>query len=237
MNKRRIIILILVVALFILIPIIIFLLSLGGLFNKEKGFNISNIDEYLKKVDPDDKNFLLSALFKQVKNFSDADLENNLVEGEIRDGSYSEKKEGKITTSVFLLDIDAIGQTYRISFPWSYSDDEDTTTGLSIDCPPSDQSKFPDNYCESAYTNSSSIEIYLPYTGNVDGQKYEVKKNYLMENELKLFMVACGNDDLLEAAKADFVNWINNTKFLENIYDIDTVDTCTQFNSGSFDSN
>lgn len=223
-RKRKNVIIILAVMLVIIFVVIGLLIIL---FNKKTGFKISNEGQYLKDVKQADKDVLMSVLANQIKNVSDIDVEKNLVEGSIRDGSYSENTQDGVTVSKFLLDIDAIKQTYTVEFPWSRSDD--VPDGISVECPPNSQSKFPDSYCIGTYTTSASIGIYLPYDGNINGSKYSVYANYLVENGLDLFVTACGDENLMDMAKKNFENWIDNTNFLENIYTINLVDICTQF--------
>ena len=223
-KKRRNIIIISVVAIII---ICVFAVVMVSLFNKKSGFRISNEGQYLKDVKQADKDVLMSVLANQIKNVSDIDIEKNLVEGSIRDGSYSENTQDGVTVSKFLLDIDAIKQTYTVEFPWSRSGE--VPDGISVECPPNSQSKFPDSYCIGTYTTSASIGIYLPYDGDVNGNKYSVYADYLVENGLDLFITACGDENLMDMAKKNFENWIDNTNFLENIYTINLVDICTQF--------
>lgn len=227
-NRRKNTIIVLGVVVFILIAIGVILALMGGMFSKKSGFKISNEEQYFKNIRQEDEDVLLSVLSNQVKNVSDIDVEKTLVEGSIRDGSYSEDRQGDVVISNFLLDIDAIQQTYLVEFPWSKS--TDVPDGISVECPRNDQSKFPDSYCIGIYTTSASIEIYLPYNGSVKDNSYSVQANYLIENGLDLFIASCGDENLMKAAKKDFENWISNTKFLENIYNINLVDICTQFN-------
>ena len=222
-KKRRNIIIILAVVIIICVAAGVII----SLFNKKSGFKISNGEQYLKDVKQADKDVLMSVLANQIKNVSDIDVEKELVEGSIRNDSYSEKIQGDVVVSNFLLDIDAIEQTYTVEFPWSRSGE--VPDGISVECPRNDQSKFPDNYCIGTYTTSASIDIYLPYDGDINGNKYSVYANYLVENGLDLFIVACGDDNLMNMAKKNFEDWIDNTNFLENIYTINLVDICTQF--------
>ena len=227
MNKRRNIIICLVAGVLLVLVVILLVFS-GSWFGQKTGFKISNSDDYLKNVKQADKDNLLMVIGNQVKNVSDIDLSQNLVEGVIREGSYMEEVQGDLVTSSFLIDIDAVQQTYVVEFPWSKK--MDVSDGITVECPRNDQSKYPDSYCTGIYTTSATIEIYLPYTGNVNGNEYSVYENYLVENGLDLFVTACGDENLMNMAKNDFEGWINNTRFLENIYNINVVDICNQFN-------
>ena len=170
-NKRKNIIIVVAAVVLVLVVVGVVLALVGGLFGQKSGFKISNEEQYLKNIRQEDKDALLSVLANHVKNVSDIDVEKTLVEGSIRDGSYSEDRQGDVVISNFLLDIDAIQQTYLVEFPWSKS--TDVPDGISVECPRNDQSKFPDSYCMGIYTTSATIEIYLPYKGNVDGNEYE----------------------------------------------------------------
>lgn len=227
MNKRRNIIICLVAGVLLVLVVILLVFS-GSWFGQKTGFKISNSDDYLKNVKQADKDNLLMVIGNQVKNVSGIDLEQNLVEGVIREGSYKEELQPDMVISSFLIDIDAVQQTYTVEFPWSR--DIDVSDGITVECPRNNLAKYPDSYCTGIYTTSATIGIYLPYEGNVNGNKYSVYENYLVENGLDLFVTACGDEKMMDLVKNDFEGWINNTRFLENIYNINVVDICNQFN-------
>lgn len=108
---------------------------------------------------------LATAFRKQlwsVVSSMDSGLGESELEYTIREGSYQRTSEGGANAAEFLVDVDAVKQTYTVSVTWS--DEKGATPAeILINCPPRSEMKYPDAMCYGMYDSTDSLDVYLPY--------------------------------------------------------------------------
>lgn len=127
--------------------------------------------------------------------------ENEMIDSEIRAGTYRQDSDAEIVTATFLLDIDAYRQTYAIVMNWS--DTVEIADGVLIACPSQAEMKYPDTKCLAMYGTSQDVEnrekypIYqdLPiivdefdYASRV-AISYEIRGAFNEQNQLVLTII------------------------------------------------
>ena len=131
----------------------------------------------------------------------------------IRWSSFIEEGENKY----FLIDIDAIQQTYQVSY---------IESAVYIECPENGQSKYPGSVCDIAEldgesTISKNLGDYLPYDGEVNGIEYLVDESSEESGELYFHIYECRNDDLVQPILDDFKNIIEGKGLDADVFDYD----------------
>lgn len=124
--------------------------------------------------------------------------ENYLDDIAIRENSYLESEDNidgaKVYEASFLVDIDSLKQTYRVTTRWSKSKDvifSDPPT--SIECPPKFLMKYPETECRGMTTTTASPQLYLPYSKkNDDGITiYDITQDNTSSKTIKVLVWDC----------------------------------------------
>lgn len=124
----------------------------------------------------------------------------------IREGTYVEEKndDGSVRVT-FLVDIDSLKQTYRISTGWTK--DKKTIREVVVDCPPIDEMKYPETVCHGMYNDSNSLSLYFPYSEYSEEAEDDetLAPNYLIsadekKKEINIMVSVCDADRFKEEA-------------------------------------
>ena len=212
--------------LLISIPIIFITIIIISLFfyfqQKPKQINIIGLNEKTSSTPILDKDTLKAQLYRVI--LLNPDIKNSEIsDAVLRDNSYSEETKDGITTANFIVDIDSIKQSYTISFSWSET--EELSDSILIECPNIFESKYPNSYCIGMYTTSDSPELYLPYQGTTNsGVSYQINFKFYTGDEpfIEVSTKDCQN---LNEAKAAAEVWLNTTP-LKSLYPIEVKRFC-----------
>lgn len=79
----------------------------------------------------------------------------------IRNDSYNKKEDDSLTSETFLLDINSLKITYQVSYTWS--DKTIVPDGIIIDCPKTEDTKFPESKCVGMYNTSEEMALQAKY--------------------------------------------------------------------------
>lgn len=153
----------------------IFILMIGTTLS----WAINNNREHVVVIDDSDqsadmprvaKEAYMDALWQIIKdNVKDADR-NIIRDVQIRDGSYTEEEVNNdgVIQAGFIVDIDSIQQTYRVTISWDKNDA--SVMDAIIDCPTPDENRFPDSFCQGTYRNTNDLSLYLPHMSYPEGR-------------------------------------------------------------------
>lgn len=173
---------------------------------------ITNIDDYIPKAPSDYKTDLQKGLWQVLsERFEIPEGRVDEYDVVIRDGSYSETVKKTTTTAKFLVDIDALKQTFAITFTWPSNGRVNVMERFVIDCPKREEMKYPDSFCDGQYNNSTDIDLYLPYT------KYDNNGNPLYQISyydgwIMVSLQTCGDEKLTAQYRAEVDAWLKDTK-------------------------
>ena len=105
------------------------------------------------------KNALWGVVSKNVDQIN----QNILNDVTIREGTYEETELESSKIASFIIDIDSIKQTYKVSISWVTDPKSGLYDDVMIDCPPQSQMKYPETICYGMYNSTYSLDLYLPY--------------------------------------------------------------------------
>jgi hypothetical protein len=94
---------------------------------------------------PNITNGVREGITSSIQRYLGNEPENTTLTGVIRDGSYKETSDGTISNMSFLVDIESVQRTYKISYG------TDTSTGegsLYTLCPTKDELRYPPFDCK-----------------------------------------------------------------------------------------
>lgn len=192
---------------------------------------IENYNEYLSGAPNNYKKTLLSEVYRAIKDSLPLDVDEDtfVSDARIRDDSYEEIVEDDIVSASFLLDIDSLKMTYDVAFSWSKDKKETLPDSVIVNCPPIYDMKYPETTCYGMYNETSSPELYLPYTTYKDDgtAKYQIT----ITPELyfiNIYTNACGNTDLIEQYKKEALTWLQSTPIHYKNYSLYYDDVCNK---------
>ncbi|MBR3252870.1 hypothetical protein IKF84_02255 [Candidatus Saccharibacteria bacterium] len=127
--------------------------------------------------------------------------------GQARD--YEEEVDGNTTTAIFIVDFDAIKQSYSVLVTWP--DPDDGSPNIYISCPILD-SKYPETKCVTEANSSTDLIAYLPYSGSTaSGVGYGIVSGY---NDNGLYLTvkveSCGDNKKVEEGIEAAKEWISS---------------------------
>lgn len=166
---------------------VVFLGLIAGVVNQamQPPENVEVVNESETRVPEDRWNGIKNEIWHLVENNVSDLTKANIDDAVIRDGTYEESFENDITTATFLLDIDSLRQTYKVTVSWS--DKVELYDAVEINCPPKDQMKYPETVCYGMYNNTYSLDLYLPYAEYPDNNNSEetepVAPNYIIHGD------------------------------------------------------
>lgn len=180
-------------------------------------------EEIIKEQNSNISNDKISVLKQQLfyflhnkYNLTDSTQINDIF---IRENSYYEKDN----IAHFLIDIDSLKATYAIEISLY----KDSPNSVLINCPPKDQMKYPETFCEGMYNNTSSAELYLPYKKYTNSQD---KKSLLWSiqtsgQKINITTKKCTDQDN-DIYYQEAINWLKSTPINLEKYTIQTHSFC-----------
>ncbi len=149
-------------------------------------------------------------LVEVIKN-NTLDFDDNLIyEGVAR--NYEEEKSDGLTTANFVVDFDAIKESYAVSVVWP--DPNDGSPNIIVSCPIFD-SKYPETPCKTEVNDSTDIISYLPHEGNFGSdKKYNISPRY--DGDMMYLELTTNGDsyEALEFAK----KWVDSLPLEEKSF-------------------
>ena len=218
--KQVITIIIIITIGFLLVPSIIALVPKE--YDAVKVQNASSID--VSKVSSDDFNTFRTYLIRHLRSqgmISESDTINDVsIREDTIKVSTSHSYNTQVTTSTFLVDIDSVKQTYKITI--YNSTDEITDMPVQISCPQVSAMKYPDVECVGHYGDSSKKVIHhLPYeTKLISGEKIIIK-SITDINTLQVYLYSC-DQKTPKTMDAEVLtkNWITEIGDDDNLYEL-----------------
>lgn len=161
-RKQKITILIILQALLIIVIVSI----ANSIISKPKD-HVGTLDDkgILKDVPKAEIELYEQELWKVV-SATDENLDRSIINDVVvREESYTEDSRviedtGNTAHQVsFIVDIDSIKQSYKISLSW----EKDFYNTPIVDCLPISEAKYPNSFCQGTYRDSYDLTLYLPY--------------------------------------------------------------------------
>ncbi len=152
-------------------------------------------------------------LISQKSNTVDKSVINDVV---IREGTYVETEHEFGTSAEFLIDIDSIKQTYKVTIGWAKDGHKDEYyDDVVIDCPPISEMKYQETVCYGMYNDSYSLSLYLPYiieSPYKDKYSYAGHELYIDGDEqshtITVVLNPCSNADEYREKAKDYLKTI-----------------------------
>jgi hypothetical protein len=184
---------------------VLLVLFLYALTRERIPVTVVNADAANGRVSSDD---LDSIRLRIASEYLDSDVSSADIA--IRWSSFIQDGENKY----FLIDIDAIKQTYFVSY---------IDSALYLSCPELGQSKYPDSYChvvelDGESTISNNLGEYLPYDGEVNGIEYLVDESSEESGKLYYHIYECKDDNIVQPVLDDFKTVIEGVGLDANIF-------------------
>lgn len=183
---------------------------------------------------PEDVNkFVSSNIWQVIQQYVPGANKDNIKDVVIREDSYEEgENEDESVWANFIVDIDSLKQTYRVSTAWSKN--ENIVYETTVSCPPQNLMKYPETVCYSPTNNTYSLNLYLPYIiypEGADDEDSEPLAPSIMITEgnanktIDVMISACDEDKFKKEAQ----EYLNSTpikldEYTIN-YEVNTIDT------------
>ena len=165
----------------------------------------------------DDQDQVTAGLYSMIKSHMSVGDDVPTSGAKIREGSiemwYNEEERSNVVD--FIVDIEAIRQSYNIHVEWS--GDKNFTSGYPyvITCVSREDAIYPEFACTDDFTVSDLelVQGSLPYWGETEsGYEYMVlsKKDTEDEFYFEIDVNACGDQEIMNEALESAKNWINS---------------------------
>lgn len=173
-DSRRTLFIAVVVG-FVLTVIIVVGFYISSLLEQNEGrISIKNYSQYVKNLPKTEQEYLEKALYDTVSlNVSDKEKIKSIKDAAIRSDSYSQKVDDDLYTTVFIVDIESIKQSYELQNVYSRLDTDASSlhdyTHLAL-CLPKEKLKFGEFKCKDRISVEKGVEQanpilqYLPYS-------------------------------------------------------------------------
>ena len=191
--------------------ILIIAATLGWVINSKKD-HIEIIDEsnQTASMPRSVKEAYEDSLWQNIKEYV-KDVDRSVIRDvQIRDGSYEEMEvngDGVIQAK-FIVDIDSIQQTYRVTISWA-NDGSDVMETI-IGCPTPDENKYPDSFCQGTYRNTDSLSLYLPHYVYPEGHDDVAPNYYISGDEDSKTIIIAVSDCNIERFKMEAWDYLNS---------------------------
>lgn len=145
----------------------------------------------------------------------------------IREGSYHEETNKNVSNASFIVDIEELRYSFEVSLSWPRGGDKYTDMSINVRCPYYTDVIYPDTKCV-AEKPMTQIGRYLPHNYYLDnGKRVHIdQSNFGGESHLLVYIDACKNKDLIDAAMNYTSSWIESLYMDPNDLKIETYDTC-----------
>lgn len=192
--------------------------------NQTKQVNVQNWDSV--DISYEQKQSLQEQLYSFIYTKFPLSKNFNVNDVKIRDGSF--KKEGQ--SIFFIIDIDSLKATYTIEIT---SDSKNNASDdILINCPRKDQMKYQETFCDGMYNNTSSPELYLPYTSyksNIQERstyEWSIMINPKNSQEFIMDLKTCEDQNLYDQRYNAAMKWLKATPIQIDKYHIEIETSC-----------
>ncbi len=148
------------------------------------------------------------------------------AEALIREDTYEETEAVDTITAEFIVDIEAVRQSFEVKVIWSRGKDITMDPNVTITCPHYTDVIYTDTKCLVS-SPDEQLKRYLPHYDYANDVKYAVNvMKYVDESYLRIEIPACGDEALRNASIDGTKKWLKSLFLDPNDYRIETVDTC-----------
>lgn len=195
----------------------------------EKQVEIYNIDQVDSGLTSQEIRELEDFIGQSLQNSQGYDANKKGIVALIRPSSFEKIEENEIKNYSFLVDVDELKVTYKVSF--ALVGDEGFYESPIVDCPAPELMKYPETYCKSEKTSMLTVTVgqYLPYYFHLDtGELVTVTFARTDEGQeyLNMRVGACGNQETIQKSRTQVEDWIKSLDYEPSDYEIKTVDFC-----------
>lgn len=197
-----------VIVLLQLIVVVSLVLLVQSVLRPKEHVNIVNKDESGINVPEKNMNDFKENLWYLVSGTVEGVDRSVLDDVVIREGSYEEANTDVGKQATFIVDIDSIKQSYKVTIAWVTDKKSNLYDDMVIDCPPLNEMKYKETVCHGMYNDTYSLELYLPYIVTAD-ESEDTRDIYIdgNENEHTIFVeiTACDGFDELKKQAMDYL--------------------------------
>jgi hypothetical protein len=156
---------------------------------------------------------LIWQVLQKLDNIPTEEISN----AKIREDSFSEQTSDDIVVTSFLVDLESLHYTFRITFNWDQKAKQASKDpAISINCPTPEEIIYPDTKCPLEIT--LQLRNYLPHEEylsdgtqiNLTLQRYATYQNHANETYLDVSLPTCNNYEQLLEAKNITQKWLNS---------------------------
>ena len=225
-QRKRIIIIASIVIVFIILPILIYVL-VSGKNTYGDSISISNLSSFTKGQPTNQEriDFIQYNLFNVINmNVKKPIKSNSLSDAKVRDGSFLQT-DNDIDNShevTFIIDIESIKQSYGASYQWSDAKNiSNNEYGTQVTCLPIDELKYGDFNCiderieEKGRENYDPIQNILPHTVQYKYtiKSYSKQSNSYITVDVEAFIPKWSNpDETINQYTTEIKEWIRSKK-------------------------
>ena len=138
---------------------------------------------------------------------------NKTTSGIIRNDTSEFRSDNGIKSVRFIIDMDEYQQSYNVAMSWS--DVEEVPQPVSVECTRREQSKYPDEKCYGMHYDSDSVNLYLPYEGELkSGNEFTAASGIIDSYGVQHITVTahdCGDEMIREEAVEAVKDYIKKT--------------------------
>lgn len=199
--------------------VLLFIITLPFLFQNKKleSVNMSGSPTNNSPTPEDYLNKSKDTIWETIKTIdgtSRTDVDNAVV----RANSFSESKKNNTTTTSFLVDLDSIHYSFKISFTWKTTPDKDfSNTTISLKCPDKSEIIYTDTACPAS-VSKNQVEDYLPHEEQLDSdtkvslsaKRYDSYQKYPNERYILAQVNSCTSKDTISRALSKVNDWIKS---------------------------
>ena len=212
-----------VIGIFVVGITIIIICAMINIALDVKPLEFSNFDQIESSLSGGEVHELENYLWQSIQESEGIENVDQTLEVLVRPSSYEEKESDAIKKYSFLVDVDALKATYKISF--SFAEKQSFYERPDISCPAPELMKYPDTYCRIGRTSTTSATIgsYLPAEFRLgSGELVVVSVGYNDEGKdyLNVRVSSCGNNEVINSARENTKQWISSHGFDAEQYDI-----------------
>lgn len=213
-SKKAKIVLLSLAVIFALV-IIISVIALIIPKNPSTHIHIDNFSEITSAPD-EYRKLIEDTIWNTIQNHSEI-TQKDLSNATIRKGSSSEDTDGNLVTTSFLVDLESLHYTFRVTFFWNNSQKKvPSDPTISVTCPSADEIIYDDFVCP--IDASLAIRNHLPHEETLkDGtqinltlKRYDTYQNHAGESYLAISLPTCNSYNQLLEAKNLTEKWLGS---------------------------
>lgn len=200
---------------------------------------IDNLDDYASDMPAEVREALFRGLYGRINEYMEEGKRPPYAGAKIRSDSYNEEVDTETSTvqSKFIVDIDAVKQTYQVEFGWPYGEGREFSNYYAyLRCPTEEQIIFEGQECTESplvvQSDPGNALGKLPYTKlNEETGRVEYAVRLNGSKYLMVTYQACGNEYWKEKYETGARQWLEEESGIDlERYELRFVDTC----DGSF---